>query len=243
MYKIETHLHTRPVSSCAFFEPEEMIRFYNEAGYSTVFVSDHFSKHHFDKLGEDLTWQEKTGLMYDSFLRAKAVGEELGMNVLFAPEFSFHGNHFLLYNVTPEFLNMRDDFFDMAADEFFSLAKENGITIIQAHPLRDGKTFFTMGGCVSSQKWKDEGLWYPQENPSAEEIKRGYENLRLNNNRVDYILTHKHRLEPADSLTLEGMINYIESEITYKHWYFGHWHESDYIDEKHTVVFDKLIKL
>ena len=138
MYKIEPHLHTKPVSSCAHFQPEEMVRFYHEAGYSTVFVSDHFAPHHFDKLG-DLSWQEKTALLYASFLRAKAVGDELGMHVLFSPELSLGGNHYLLYHVTLEFLQQRDDVFAMTLEEFHRYAKENGITIIQAHPLRDGK--------------------------------------------------------------------------------------------------------
>ena len=138
MYKIEPHLHTKPVSSCAYFQPEEMVRFYHEAGYDTVFVSDHFALHHFDKLG-DLTWQEKTALLYDSYLRAKAEGDKLGLHVLFSPELSLHGNHYLLYNVTLEFMQLRDDLFEMPVEEFCRHAKAHGITIIQAHPLRDGK--------------------------------------------------------------------------------------------------------
>ena len=144
MFKIETHLHTKPVSACAHFEPEEMIRFYKEAGYDVVFVSDHFAPHHFGKLGDHLSWKEKVGLLYDSFLRAKAEGEKHGITVLFSPELSLKGNHYLLYNVTLEFLESRDDFFDMTLEEFHAVAKENGITIFQAHPLRDGKCFPTL---------------------------------------------------------------------------------------------------
>ena len=137
MYKIETHLHTKPVSACAHFEPEEMIRFYHNAGYKTVFISDHFSKYHFDKLGE-LSWEQKVGLMYNSFLRAKAEGEKFGMNVLFSPEFSLKENHYLLYNVDLAFLNVRDDYFSMTLEEFCHYARQWGVTIIQAHPFRDG---------------------------------------------------------------------------------------------------------
>ncbi len=139
MYKIETHLHTKPVSACARFEPEEMIGFYEKAGYKTVFISDHFARYHFDKLSEHLSWQQKVELLYDSFLRAKEAGEKAGINVLFSPELSLLGNHYLLYNVTLDFLKSRDDFFTMTLDEFSSCAKENGITVIQAHPMRDGK--------------------------------------------------------------------------------------------------------
>lgn len=138
MFKIETHLHTRPVSPCAHLEPEEMIRFYKEAGYKTVFISDHLAQGPYEKLEAFPTWQEKNGVLYDSFLRAKAQGERLGVNVLFSPELSLEGNHFLIYNADIEFFNNCDDLFNMTVKEFRKIAKENGITIIQAHPFRDG---------------------------------------------------------------------------------------------------------
>lgn len=109
----------------------------------------------------------------------------------------------------------------------------------------EGHTFFTMGGCKSTQKWKDSGLWWPQEEPTAEEIALGYENLKKHDNRVDYILTHKYRLEnpDADPMTLQGLTNFIEENVTYKHWYCGHWHKTDFPDDRHTVVFQDVMDL
>ena len=138
MYKIETHMHTRPVSFCAYLEPEEMIALHAEHGYNTVFVSDHFAINHFARLG-DLTWQEKTGLMYESYLKAKAAGEKAGITVLFSPELTLEGNHYLLYNADLDFLNSREDFFYITMEEFHEYAVEKDVSIIQAHPLRDGK--------------------------------------------------------------------------------------------------------
>lgn len=113
----------------------------------------------------------------------------------------------------------------------------------------EGKSFLTMGGCVSSQRWKDMGLWWPQEKPSADEINLAYKNLAGYGNRVDYVLTHKYRKEGvmpnpnANPFTLDGFINYVEANITYQHWYSGHWHKTNFIDPKHTVVFDELISI
>ena len=109
----------------------------------------------------------------------------------------------------------------------------------------DGCTFFTMGGCVSSQKWKDSGLWWPQEDPTAEDIGRGYENLRAHGNKVDFILTHKHKVEDpdADPMTLQGLTNYIEEHVAYRHWYSGHWHQTMRPDDRHTVVYQEPIAL
>ena len=143
MFKTETHLHTAPVSSCARFSPEKMVGFYADAGYTTVFISDHFAIHHFSKYPEGLSWREKIDLLYGAFEKAKAEGDKRGLTVLFAPELSLAGNHYLLYGATKEFLYARKDVFDMTMDEFYAHAQQYGVSIIQAHPYRDGSCFPT----------------------------------------------------------------------------------------------------
>ena len=109
----------------------------------------------------------------------------------------------------------------------------------------EGKSFFVMGGCKSSAKWAKMGLWYEGEEPSGEEISRAYASLTEQGNEVDYILTHKY--EPSeterDPRTLEGLRNYIDAEVSFRHWYAGHWHRKIEVDEKHTVVFDEPLAL
>lgn len=139
MFKTEAHLHTYPVSSCAQLTPVEQVRLFKEAGYDTVIVSDHFSPHHFKKLGEHLTFAEKVDKLCDAYLEAKAEGDRIGLTVLFSVELSFHKNHYLLYGVTREFLKLREDIFDIDIDELYAHLKSHGITIIQAHSHRAEK--------------------------------------------------------------------------------------------------------
>lgn len=139
MYKTEAHLHTYPVSSCAQLTPVEQVRLFKEAGYDTVIVSDHFSPHHFKKLGEHLSFAEKVDKLCDAYLEAKAEGDRIGLTVLFSVELSFHKNHYLLYGVTREFLKLREDIFDIDIDELYAHLKSHGITIIQAHSHRAEK--------------------------------------------------------------------------------------------------------
>ena len=117
MYKTEVHMHTYPVSACSKLTPTEQVRLFKEAGYDTVFVSDHFSAHHFKKLGEHLTFAEKVDKLCDAYLEAKAEGDRIGLTVLFSVELSFHKNHYLLYGVTREMLKLREDIFDIDIDE------------------------------------------------------------------------------------------------------------------------------
>ncbi len=108
-----------------------------------------------------------------------------------------------------------------------------------------GRTFFTMGGCKSTQKWVDSGLWWPQEVPDEEEIARAYKVLAANNHKVDYVLTHKYRIDShkVPPMTLEGLSVFLEEQVEYKHWYSGHWHRYEEMDEKHTVIGQKPVLL
>ena len=109
----------------------------------------------------------------------------------------------------------------------------------------EGKTFFVMGGCKSSAKWKARGLWFEGEEPNERELSLGYENLRRFDNRVDYILTHKYApdMKSDDPLTLDGLKDYIDNNVTFPHWYAGHWHSEFAYDDRHTVVYDNPVLL
>ena len=108
-----------------------------------------------------------------------------------------------------------------------------------------GESFFVMGGCKSSPKWKEMGLWYDGEEPSAEEISFAYHNLKERCNSVDYVLTHKYEqgdLSSAPPLSLDGLIHYLKTQVSYKAWISGHWHQYIEFDNKHFCVYDELIK-
>ena len=143
MYKTEPHLHTFPVSSCAFLTPEEIVTRYRDAGFDTLIISDHFAKFHFDKLGahlgESLTWERYVELFFTGFEAAKAVGDELGIRVLCSAELTLGPNHYLLYGADRAFFLALPGIFDMTIEAFYPVAKAHGVTVIQAHPLRDGK--------------------------------------------------------------------------------------------------------
>lgn len=139
MYKTEPHLHVSEVSPCARLSAREAIRLYAEAGYRTVFVSDHLKKVFYEKQG-DISWQEKTERFLSGYEKAREAGEEYGVTVLLSAELQLceSSNHYLLYGFDRDFLNKRQDLFDMSIADFYAYAKENGVTVIQAHPYRDG---------------------------------------------------------------------------------------------------------
>ena len=110
----------------------------------------------------------------------------------------------------------------------------------------ESKTFFTFGGCKSSAKWAEKGLWSPEETATEKECELAIKSLQKKGLSVDYILTHKY--EGNESvLTLDrnlyNLTQYIEKNVRYKKWYFGHEHKEKEIDEKHLCVHHNLIVL
>lgn len=138
MYKIETHLHTSESSICAKLSAIELMKKYHEAGYSTVFVTDHMHNKTLKHLG-DIPWEDKVTIFFYGYYRAKHAGEALGMTVLPAAEISILPNHYLAYGVTKEFFLEYPEIYKMSIEELSAAAKKHGIFLVQAHPHRDGK--------------------------------------------------------------------------------------------------------
>lgn len=140
MFKTETHLHVSEISPCSKLSAREMIELYAEAGYSTVFVSDHLKSTFFNKHPE-LSWQECVDKFFYGYDMAKKAGEELGVNVLISAEltYDYSPNHYLLYGFDKFFFYGLPNLFTMPKEDFYKYAKAHGVTVVQAHPYRDGK--------------------------------------------------------------------------------------------------------
>ena len=108
-----------------------------------------------------------------------------------------------------------------------------------------GKSVFTFGGCKSSSKWQEKGLVYEGEDPTPDEVARAMENLRAHGNKVDFVLTHKHErgIDPTISESLMELTSYIEDNVEYKRWCYGHWHCEKDVDGKHRVIYKELREL
>ncbi len=103
-------------------------------------------------------------------------------------------------------------------------------------------TFFCMGGCRSSDRWKSKKAWWVQEEPTKEEYDFAYENLEKHGFRVDYILTHKYFTPEqqdfsGNKYSVEALHGFIDTHVTFRHWYSGHWHRTYPVDDTHDVIF------
>ena len=96
--------------------------------------------------------------------------------------------------------------------------------------------------------------WWKEELPNEEELAEGIRNLEAAGNQVDYIITHccstgtqevmneryKNSFE-ADVLT--DYLEAIKGKVSYRHWFFGHYHANIKVDEKHTLLYTSIVSL
>lgn len=138
LYKTETHLHVKEVSFCSHIMAADMMKMYADKGYTTVFVSDHFSQGFFKHYSEQ-SWPQQVHTFFRGYRAAKEAGDKLGLIVLPAAEIGFNGTsgHFLIYGATEEFLAEQPKILDYTVEKFHEIAKANGILLIHAHPYRD----------------------------------------------------------------------------------------------------------
>ena len=100
-YKIETHLHSNPVSQCATDSAEMMVEAFVKAGYYGIIVTDHFIMDRKDVQGK--CWEELVELQQKGYRAAVEAAKGTGLaeqsgceqivlswNILQAPEENIH---------------------------------------------------------------------------------------------------------------------------------------------------------
>lgn len=105
----------------------------------------------------------------------------------------------------------------------------------------EGKKFFAMGGAYSIDKQmrQKDISWWEQEVPTYEEIQYARNNLEEHNNKVDYIISHTapsrvitqmgYSLN-ADDVGLTDFFDEVMQTVSFKKWFFGHFHEDKQIN-------------
>lgn len=129
----------------------------------------------------------------------------------------------------------------------------------QVYELEDN-TIFVMGGARSVDKhWRTPGKsWWPEEIPSGAERAEALANLEAHGNKVDYIISHCAPASIFEAMCDSGCLHAISKEYDeytdwleanikakaeYKRWYFGHYHETHEVDERHCCLMNRIMQL
>lgn len=135
-YFYETHLHTSHASRCGNNTPEEMVIACKEYGYTGIIVTDHNWGGN-TSISRKLPWDEHINQYCESYERAKAKGDEIGLDVFFGWEAGYNGTEFLIYGVDKEFMLSHPELKDAGIEEQFDIVHSGGGIVVHAHPFRE----------------------------------------------------------------------------------------------------------
>lgn len=135
-YRYETHLHTCQGSACASATGEQMAIAHKQAGYTGIFITDHFFNGN-SAVPRELPWQERVERFCAGYEQAKQTGDKIGLQVFFGLEYNYHGAEFLIYNLDKQWLLEHPDIDKMHTRSALALMRQDGAFVIQAHPFRE----------------------------------------------------------------------------------------------------------
>lgn len=136
-YIYEMHQHVGGPSKCGRADPEKMVYDLKENGYAGVVMTDHF---YHDNTGMDrkLDWADFCRPYEEAYLKARAAGDRIGIDVIFGLEEGFaFGKEVLIYGLGPEFMYAHPEMRTAKRTELYTMVHEAGGLLIQAHPFRD----------------------------------------------------------------------------------------------------------
>ncbi|MBQ6419561.1 MAG: PHP domain-containing protein [Clostridia bacterium] len=136
MYKYELHCHTGSVSLCATIPPKDLVRKYEEAGYSGLVLTDHYSPmtfmlHHY--------LRPQSAMEY--YLSAyRELRDQCGdsFTVLLGLELRRYAavNDYLVYGVEEDWLRRQPNMLLWNEKKLYTEAHRAGCLVYQAHPYR-----------------------------------------------------------------------------------------------------------
>jgi len=136
MYLYEMHCHALPCSACGGIQPEDLVRGMKDVGYAGMVLTDHFY-HGNTGIRRTLPWADFVAAYEESYLRAKAVGDQLDFDVLFGIEEGIGDcKEALIYGLTPQFLYDHPEMRDCDLPHLSRIVREAGGFFVQAHPFR-----------------------------------------------------------------------------------------------------------
>ena len=114
------------------------------------------------------------------------------------------------------------------------------------------KKFFTLGGAESHDRGFriENRSWWKEEIPSPDELNDATRNLQNTNFDVDFVITHcaptSVQLLLSPDYRPDALTNYLDeiyAKLTFKKWYFGHYHVDKAIDNKFRAIYYDILEI
>ncbi len=103
LYRYDTHLHTAQASACSAVRGRDYIPFYQDQGYTGIFVTDHFFGGN-TAVDRSLPWREQVDRFCSGYEDARNEGDKRGFPVFFGWEQNYQGDEYLVYGLDKAWL-------------------------------------------------------------------------------------------------------------------------------------------
>lgn len=139
-YRYETHLHTCQGSLCGKSTGEEHVRFYQDAGYQGVIITDHFIGGN-TAMPKEGKWKDRIDFFCRGYEKAREEGEKIGLDVFFGWEECFSRydegrDEYLIYGLDKQWLYDHPEIEFWNRKQYYEAVHAGGGCMIQAHPFR-----------------------------------------------------------------------------------------------------------
>ena len=139
-YRYETHLHTSQGSLCGKATGAEQARYYKQAGYQGIIVTDHFFGGN-TTMPKTARWKERIDVFCKGYEDALTEGQKIGLDVFLGWEECFSRydegrDEYLIYGLDKQWLYDHPEVENWTRKQYFEAVHQDGGCIIQAHPFR-----------------------------------------------------------------------------------------------------------
>ena len=131
----ETHMHTCQASACGTSTGKEHARFYKDAGFTGIILTDPFFGGN-TAVDRSLPWERRVDIFWSGFEDAKEEGDRIGLDVFFGLEQNYAGDEYLLYGLTKEYMKAHPEMEHWTRQQQLEEVHKAGGCVVQAHPFR-----------------------------------------------------------------------------------------------------------
>ena len=93
--------------------------------------------------------------------------------------------------------------------------------------------------------------WWKEELPSEDKMAEGLENLQNVGNQVDFVISHSAPSSVVDIFSrgfcehdvLTDYLEKIKEQISFRTWFFGHYHETQMIGQRFVMLYESVVDL
>lgn len=151
------------------------------------------------------------------------------------------------------YMLMRGEMYEIDGAKFFAFGGAS------SHDVKDG----ILDGAYSDWQTKAKQLnrqgkymyrikgisWWEEELPTEEEMRHGLDVLNQNDWKTDFVITHcapsstQALLGFHDNNVLTKYLEEIRQKLTYKRWFFGHYHDNRQVNAQDILLYEQLVRV